>query len=250
MNTRLFFLLILTSFTSFAQSKKELMAEVERLKAEQAKLTAEVNELKKPKTADLQDRHQQASYGLGVLIGTNLQSQGGDSLNVDALVIGLQDILLGKEPQLDVQSCSMIVQQYMQQVADQKNEALIKESQAFLDANRQKAGVKVTATGLQYRVLTPGTGASPKPTDQVTVHYTGRLTDGTVFDSSVERNEPATFGVSEVIAGWTEALQLMKVGDKWELVIPSELAYGERGAGYQIPPYATLIFEVELLKVN
>jgi FKBP-type peptidyl-prolyl cis-trans isomerase len=144
----------------------------------------------------------------------------------------------------------MIVQQYMQQVADQKNEALIKESQAFLDANRQKAGVKVTATGLQYRVLTPGTGASPKPTDQVTVHYTGRLTDGTVFDSSVERNEPATFGVSEVIAGWTEALQLMKVGDKWELVIPSELAYGERGAGYQIPPYATLIFEVELLKVN
>src|SRR5690606_17937012 len=116
---------------------------------------------------------------------------------------------------------------------------------------KNKEGVKTTPSGLQYQVVTAGTGKSPGANDNVTVHYTGKLTDGTVFDSSVDRGEPATFGVSQVIPGWTEALQLMKEGDKWTIFIPQNLAYGEQGAGGgQIPPFATLIFEVELIKVN
>jgi FKBP-type peptidyl-prolyl cis-trans isomerase len=151
---------------------------------------------------------------------------------------------------MDMQSCGMVVQQYMQQVADAKNGAAKSEGLAFLEKNKMNEGVKVTASGLQYRVISSGNGKSPKASDNVTVHYTGKLVDGSVFDSSVERGEPATFGVNQVIPGWTEAMQLMKEGDKWEIVIPSELGYGEQGAGYQIPPFATLIFEVELLKVN
>lgn len=121
--------------------------------------------------------------------------------------------------------------------------------QSFLDANKKKPGVTVLPSGLQYKVLTPGTGKQPKAADEVTVHYRGSLVDGSVFDSSYERGEPATFPVDGVIPGWVEALQLMKTGAKWELVIPSELAYGKRGAGGVIPPHATLIFEVELLSI-
>jgi FKBP-type peptidyl-prolyl cis-trans isomerase FklB len=121
--------------------------------------------------------------------------------------------------------------------------------QSFLDANKKKPGVTVLPSGLQYKVLTAGTGKQPKATDEVTVHYRGSLVDGSVFDSSYERGEPATFPVDGVIPGWVEALQLMKTGAKWELVIPSELAYGKRGAGGVIPPHATLVFEVELLSI-
>jgi len=138
----------------------------------------------------------------------------------------------------------------MQQAVEKKNSKLKASSQVFLNENKTKEGVKTTASGLQYKVVKSGTGKVPKATDNVTVHYTGKLTDGTVFDSSVERGQPVTFGVSEVIPGWTEALQLMHEGDKWMLYIPQELGYGERGAGAQIPPYATLVFEVELIKVN
>ncbi|HEY5823925.1 MAG TPA: FKBP-type peptidyl-prolyl cis-trans isomerase, partial [Cyclobacteriaceae bacterium] len=120
----------------------------------------------------------------------------------------------------------------------------------FLNENKTKEGVKTTASGLQYKVITSGKGKMAKAESSVTVHYTGKLIDGTVFDSSVERGAPATFGVSQVIAGWTEAMQLMHEGDKWILYIPSELGYGERGAGGQIPPHSALIFEVELIKVD
>ncbi len=143
-----------------------------------------------------------------------------------------------------------IVQAYMQQAMEKKNEKLKAEGKAFLDENKKKEGIQTTASGLQYKVLTQGKGKQPTATSNVTVHYTGKLIDGTVFDSSVERNEPATFAVNQVIPGWTEALQLMREGDKWMLYIPYDLAYGERGAGGQIPPFAPLIFEVELIKVN
>jgi FKBP-type peptidyl-prolyl cis-trans isomerase FklB len=138
----------------------------------------------------------------------------------------------------------------MSAAADRKSASARKGGEEFLAENAKKEGVKTTASGLQYKVNNSGSGKSPALTSEVTVHYTGKLIDGTVFDSSVERGEPATFPVNGVIAGWTEALQLMKEGDKWTLYIPFQLAYGERGAGGQIPPFAALIFDVELIKVN
>jgi FKBP-type peptidyl-prolyl cis-trans isomerase len=238
-----FGLLILTGTTVMAQSKKELAAQVATLKAE-------IEQLKKPKEADLSDKHKKASYGLGLLVATNIKSQGGDSLSLESLLIGISDIFQNKTPKINQDEAMMTVQQYMTAAAEQRSVKLKELSAVFLEENKKKPGVTVTASGLQYSVIKAGTGKVPTANDQVTVHYVGKLTDGTVFDSSVERNEPATFGVSEVIPGWTEAMQLMHEGDKWLLVIPSELGYGERGAGQQIPPYATLVFEVELIKVN
>lgn len=226
------------------QSKKELTAEV-------AKLKAEIAELNKPKVINLDNEIKRASYGLGVLVASNVKNQGGDSLNLDALYLGIQDVFTKKNLQINEQECSMIVQSYMQEAMEKKVNALKAEGEAFLSANKLKPGVKETASGLQYQVITSGTGKAPTAADEVTVHYEGKLVNATEpFDSSLKRGEPATFGVSQVIAGWTEALQLMKEGDKWMLFIPAELGYGERGAGGQIPPYATLIFEVELIKVN
>ncbi len=236
-------LFTLASLSVVGQSKKELAAELTKLKAELA-------ELNKPKTANLNDETKRASYGLGVLIASNLKSQGGDSVDLESLYFGIQDIYNKKELIIKEQECSMIVQTYMTQAMEKKTEVLKEEGVAFLEANKTKPGIVVTESGLQYLVVNSGSGKVPTASDEVTVHYTGKLIDGTVFDSSVERGEPATFGVGQVISGWTEALQLMHEGDKFILFIPSELGYGERGAGGQIPPYAALIFEVELIKVN
>jgi len=234
---------VLIGFTGLAQSKKELAAEITKLKAELA-------ELKKPKEPNLNDDDKKASYGLGVLIASNLKNQGGDSVNLESLYFGIQDVFKKNELVINEQECSVIVQSYMQGAMEKKATKMKAEGQAFLDANKLKEGVKVTASGLQYQVISTGNGKAPTAADNVTVHYTGKLVDGTLFDSSVERNEPATFGCGQVIPGWTEALQLMHEGDKWMLFIPSELGYGERGAGGQIPPYSVLVFEVELIKVN
>ena len=144
----------------------------------------------------------------------------------------------------------MLIQDYFVELSQKKSQEAISAGQAFLDENGKKEGVTTTASGLQYEVLTNGTGATPIESDQVTVHYHGTLVDGTVFDSSVERGQPATFPVNGVIPGWVEALQLMNVGSKYKLYIPSDLAYGERGAGGSIGPNETLIFEVELLSIN
>jgi len=236
------FFALFTVLTTMAQSKKELVAEVERLKSEIVKL-------KTPKEADLTDKHKKASYGVGILFGTNLQAQGGDSLNVESLVMGIQDVFQKKTPKMDQQECMTTVQEYMTNIAMAKSKKSQEEGVAFLNANKTKEGVKTTASGLQYKVISAGTGKAPTANDNVTVHYVGKLANGTEFDSSIG-GEPATFGVSDVIPGWTEALQLMHEGDKWILFIPHDLAYGERGAGDQIPPFAVLIFEVELLKVN
>lgn len=190
------------------------------------------------------------SYSLGILLAQNLKQQGFDSVDVSSLSQGIDDMISGNDLKVTPEKANQVVQEYMSAAQAKKFEGAIAEGQEFLKANAQRDDVQTTASGLQYRVVQEGTGATPADTSQVTVHYTGKLLDGTVFDSSIQRGEPVTFGVTQVIAGWTEALKMMKEGAKWELFIPYDLAYGERGAGGAIPPYATLIFEVELLKVQ
>jgi FKBP-type peptidyl-prolyl cis-trans isomerase FklB len=204
---------------------------------------------------DLKNPKQRLSYSIGADIGKNLKRQEID-VDAKALAAGLTDALTGKtaltEPEMqaaikEFQTQMTTKMQARQQVDGAKN---LKEGQAFLEANAKKEGVKTLPSGLQYKVLKSGAGKTPKATDTVKTHYHGTLIDGTVFDSSVERGEPISFPVNGVIKGWTEALQLMKEGDKWQLFVPSNLAYGERGAGGKIGPNSTLIFEVELLSVE
>ncbi|QWT41863.1 FKBP-type peptidyl-prolyl cis-trans isomerase [Dickeya dadantii] len=194
----------------------------------------------------------QASYGIGLQIGQQLQESGLEGLIPDALVAGLCDALAGKAPVVPVDVVHRALREVHERadaVRREHQREQAAEGQRFLEANAGKDGVSSTETGLQFRVLTQGEGAIPARQDRVRVHYTGRLIDGTVFDSSVQRGQPAEFPVSGVIPGWIEALTLMPVGSKWELYIPQNLAYGERGAGASIPPFSTLIFEVELLEI-
>ncbi|MCK8492457.1 FKBP-type peptidyl-prolyl cis-trans isomerase [Spirosoma sp. RP8] len=186
----------------------------------------------------------------------NLKQQGMTELNNDLLTRGLQDALSGQKTQLTQEQAGQILNAYAQKqyairnAEGQKASAENKKiGSAFLTENKAKSGVVTTASGLQYSVEKEGTGAKPTATDRVKVHYTGRLLDGKVFDSSVERGQPMEFGVNEVIKGWTEALLLMPVGSKWKLFIPSDLAYGDRGAGADIKPGSTLVFDVELLDI-
>jgi FKBP-type peptidyl-prolyl cis-trans isomerase len=179
-----------------------------------------------------------------------MAQQGFEALDLDAFNAGIQDVFKNEPLKVEKEQTQMIVQQFIQKGMEAKTKKAREEGDAFLEANKSKEGVKVTASGLQYKIVQEGSGKSPAATDNVTVHYTGKLVDGTVFDSSVQRGEPATFGLNQVIPGWTEGLQLLKEGGKAILYIPYQLGYGERGAGGQIPPYSTLIFEVELIKVN
>jgi FKBP-type peptidyl-prolyl cis-trans isomerase len=205
---------------------------------------------------ELQTEDQKFSYMLGVSAGRYIQRLG---LNVDVDIFNkaIQDVMGDKELMMTPEQLSetnAALQQKMQaQAQSQQQEAgetNRKEGEAFLAENKSKEGVKITESGLQYEVLSEGEGDKPGATDTVTVHYRGTLLDGTEFDSSYSRGEPATFALNQVIPGWTEGLQLMTPGSKYKLYIPSELAYGERGAGNQIGPNSTLVFEVELMEVN
>jgi FKBP-type peptidyl-prolyl cis-trans isomerase len=155
----------------------------------------------------------------------------------------------GEEGVMTTEEADQIIRRYFEAAGEKEGQLNLEAGNAFLEENKGREGVKTTASGLQYEVITEGTGPIPSAEDRVRVHYHGTLIDGTVFDSSVERGEPAVFGVGQVIPGWTEALQLMPVGSKWKIYVPSELAYGERGAGADIGPNTTLIFEVELLEI-
>jgi len=243
-------ILLLGATSAMAQSKKELAAQVETLRKENEKLKSDIADLKKPKVVALPDTVRKVSYAIGTLMANNLKSQGGDSLQVDAISQGFKDVYAGDSLRINQAEGMQLVQAYMQKKAFEKVAKEKTANELFLANNKKNEGVVTTASGLQYKVISSGKGKMPKASDNVTVHYTGRLIDGSVFDSSRERNEPATFKVDGVIEGWTEALQLMHEGDKWTIFIPASIAYGEQGAGSQIPPYATLIFDVELIKVN
>ncbi|MCK3655360.1 peptidylprolyl isomerase [Pasteurellaceae bacterium Macca] len=193
----------------------------------------------------------QGGYGIGLQIGQQLISSGLD-VEPEAVVKGIFDVLNQNEPALDLNVVTKALQELSQRAEAAQAEAfkaLEVEGKAFLEENKKHASVQETESGLQYEILTQGEGKIPTATDKVRVHYTGSLIDGTVFDSSVKRGTPAEFPLNGVIKGWTEALSLMPVGSKWRLTIPHELAYGERGAGQSIPPFSTLIFEVELLDI-
>lgn len=189
------------------------------------------------------------SYALGISLGANLKNNGFESLNYEKLAQGMQDLMDEKSLQMSIQEAQTLINQYFQQLQEKAHAATIEAGKSFLAENAKRAEVITTASGLQYEVLAEGSGAKPAASDRVQVHYHGTLLNGEVFDSSVRRGEPATFGVTQVISGWVEALQLMPVGSKWKLYIPSDLAYGAQGAGQSIGPHTTLIFEVELLAI-
>lgn len=196
------------------------------------------------------------SYALGLSMGNNFKGSGIETLNISDFADGVAAVYEGTKPKMSYDEAKLEIQKFFQAM-EAKQQEVAKEmakvnqaaGEAFLAENGKRPEIVTTASGLQYEVLAEGNGAMPAASDQVVVHYTGKLIDGTVFDSSVERGQPATFGVTQVIPGWVEALQLMKAGSKWRLYIPSELAYGPNGAGGAIGPNATLIFDVELLQV-
>ncbi|AJR01875.1 FKBP-type peptidyl-prolyl cis-trans isomerase [Hafnia paralvei ATCC 29927] len=194
----------------------------------------------------------QASYGIGLQVGQQLNESGLEGLQPEALLAGLRDAMEGNAPAVPVEAVHRALREIHERadaVRREQQKGLAEAGQKFLEENAKNDDVTVTESGLQFKVLEKGEGTIPARQDQVRVHYTGRLVDGTVFDSSVERGQPAEFPVNGVIPGWIEALTMMPVGSKWQLYIPHNLAYGERGAGAAIPPYSALVFDVELLEI-
>ena len=189
------------------------------------------------------------SYGLGLGMAQNLRQMGASDINLDDFVQALRDIFEGRPTALSFAEARDIVNKHFAEIQQRAAAAATENGETLLRMNKERPGVVTTKSGLQYQVLKSGNGRQPKATDRVRCHYEGRLIDGTLFDSSIERGEPAVFGVNQVIQGWVEALQLMREGDKWKLFIPYQLAYGEQGAGDAIPPCSALVFEVELLNV-
>ena len=189
------------------------------------------------------------SYAIGLGIGQNLLSMGAQGINVDDFAQAISDVLNRKETAISHNEAREIVNKYFEELEAKMNAENIEKGKAFLAENAKKEGIITLPSGLQYQVLQEGNGKKPSATDRVKCHYEGTLIDGTLFDSSIKRGQPAVFGVNQVIKGWVEALQLMSEGSKWRLFIPSELGYGAQQAGELIPPHSTLIFEVELIEV-
>ena len=197
------------------------------------------------------------SYALGIGIGSQLAGMGAKELNIDDFAQAIKDVISGSDLKVDNAEAQTLVQNFFQEqeakqqaAAAEAGKAAKAAGEAFLAENGKKDGVVTLPSGLQYQVLKEGDGKKPSATDQIVCHYEGTLIDGTVFDSSYQRNQPATFGLNQVIAGWTEGVQLMQEGAKYRFFIPYNLAYGERGAGAQIPPFAALVFDVELIEVK
>ncbi len=196
------------------------------------------------------------SYALGLSMGNNFKSSGIEDMNIKEFAEGVEAVFTSSQPKMSYDEAKEVIREFFMALEEKQNAAAAKmgevnkaAGEAFLAQNAKRPEVKTTESGLQYEVITEGNGDKPAASDTVVVHYTGTLIDGTVFDSSVERGTPATFGVTQVIPGWVEALQMMPTGAKWRLYIPSDLAYGPRGAGGAIGPNSTLIFDVELLQI-
>lgn len=206
------------------------------------------------KDVELNTLADSAGYAIGILVGENNRQQvesapGGSDLNLEAMAAAFRSASLGEEGKMTVEEADQIIRSYFESEGAREGQSNLEEGNAFLEENRGRQDIRITDSGLQYEVLEEGDGPTPSDSDRVRVHYHGTLIDGTVFDSSVDRGEPAVFGVNQVIPGWTEALKLMPVGSKWKIYLPAELAYGESGAGGQIGPNSVLIFEVELLEI-
>lgn len=189
------------------------------------------------------------SYAWGLAMGQQLRGMGVKDLNVEDYAAAVKAVFEGTESAIPFEEAQTLINEYLQNLEEEMTKAAREAGEKFLEENKKNEGVKVTASGLQYVVEKEGEGAQPTATDEVTVHYTGKLLNGQVFDSSVQRGEPATFPLNRVISGWTEGVQLMKEGAKYTFFIPSDLAYGPQGIPNAIPPHSTLIFEVELIKV-
>lgn len=252
MNKTFLILLVTLVMGNFCvgQKKKDLMAEVAQLKAKATEMQTKLDQVQTAREVDLENDLQKFCYAFGLTIGGNLKMIGYDSLAYQTVAVALEDVMKGTE-KLDQQAAQEYVRSAIQKLEEEEGKRKSEAGVAFLAQNAEREGVRTTESGLQYEVIAAGTGPIPVATDKVKVHYTGTLIDGTVFDSSVERGEPIVFGVTGVIQGWQEALQLMPVGSKWKVYIPQELGYGPRGAGGgTIPPYSALVFEMELLAIE
>jgi FKBP-type peptidyl-prolyl cis-trans isomerase FklB len=201
-------------------------------------------------SVNLKSTADSVAYAIGISIGTNMKKDGLDSLNLEVLKVAIQSAIKGDSLAMDQAQSQSVIQSYLGAKAKQKGEANIAKGKKFLAENKKKPGVVELPDGLQYQVITEGTGPMPTINDTVVVHYHGTLIDGTVFDSSVEKGQPITYPVAQFIKGWTEALQMMKVGSKYKLFVPSDLAYGDRSGGPKIEPNSTLIFDMELIAIQ
>ncbi len=206
------------------------------------------NDAQKLKKVKLETAEDSISYAFGISIAENLKTQNIDNIQPMAIAKAFDDFNKNKS-QMTGDEANTMIQKFFEDKEAENHKEAVEEGKKFLAENKKKEGVVTTASGLQYKIIKEGTGKKPTAADRVKVHYKGTLIDGTQFDSSYDRGQPATFGVTQVIKGWTEALQLMKEGAKWELYIPYDLAYGSRGAGADIKPFSTLIFTVELLEI-
>ena len=229
---------------AFSQSKKELKTELDKQKSLNDSLTIIIDAMLEDQELD------RVSYALGISIANNLKQQNFNSITMDWLSKGIEDVYYQNKLKVSPEEANDIIQNYFKAKAEKKGLENLEAGKAFLEDNKTKEGVVTLASGMQYQVITEGTGDIPSLESKVTTHYHGTLIDGTVFDSSADRGQPASFPVQGVIPGWTEALQLMKVGSKWKLFIPSELAYGPNSPGGSIGPNSTLVFEVELISID
>lgn len=239
-------MLLFTSLTCLQAQKS-----TENKAVETTKVTTDEKPVEATKaTTENDNKMDEVSYSLGVLLASSAQQQGFDKIDVPSLINGIEDVFGGEELKIDPAQANQVIQKYMSDKQATQYGAVKEEGEAFLAENKTRSEVTTTESGLQYEILSPGNGVKPTAKNDVKVHYHGTLIDGTVFDSSVERDDPATFGVTQVIQGWVEGLQLMPLGSKYKFFIPYNLAYGERAAGAKIPPFSALVFEVELLEIK